>query len=307
MAFPELAICGYPPEDLVYKKQFVRDTREALDVLAAACPRQTVVVGFVEGGEDSLLYNAAAVIQKGRVVHTYHKCTLPNYSVFDEQRYFQTGDRPVVINVNGLRVAVTICEDLWNTPRLTELLMGVGRFHLLLNISASPFDVDKISRREEVITECTNPFDCAVAYCNLVGGQDELVFDGRSILADSLGHIVTRAKAFDEDLLIADVAWASRPWDSSMGVPPMSTTGILPVEPLEIVKRQGANLPHWIQSGATYAVTFRLADSLPPAVVEAWKREREGIEQRAREQDRELTLSERRNCSVFAPRRSTRF
>ncbi len=187
VAFPEMAICGYPPEDLVYKKQFVRDTRTALEDLAAACNKGTVVVGFVESGEGGL-YNAAAVIQKGRIVHTYHKGNLPNYSVFDEQRYFQAGERPVVFNVNGMRVAVTICEDLWNTQRLTDLLMGVGRFHLLLNISASPFDVGKICRREEVITKCTDVFDCAVAYCNLVGGQDELVFDGRSILMDSTGR-----------------------------------------------------------------------------------------------------------------------
>jgi len=236
VAFPEMAICGYPPEDLVYKKQFVADNRTALEELARACNRGTVVVGVVarascpcssdgsthqvgRRGQDDLatqgrdaratgepgLYNAAAVIQKGRIVHTYRKCCLPNYSVFDEQRYFQAGDRPLVVNVNGLRVAVTICEDLWHTQRLTDLLMGAGRIHLLLNISASPFDVDKLSLRGEVIGKCSDAFDCAVAYCNLLGGQDELVFDGRSTLADSSGRIAAQAKAFDEDLLIADV------------------------------------------------------------------------------------------------------
>lgn len=204
VAFPEMAICGYPPEDLVYNRQFVRDGRAALEDLASFCQRGTVVVGFVENGAHSL-YNAAAVIQKGRIVHTYHKTNLPNYSVFDEQRYFRAGERPVVFNVNGLRVAVTICEDLWNPQRLTDLLVGVGRFHLLLNISASPFDVGKISRREDVIRKCADVFDCAVAYCNLLGGQDELVFDGRSILMDSSGRLAGKAKAFDEDLLIADV------------------------------------------------------------------------------------------------------
>jgi len=204
VAFPEMAICGYPPEDLVYKRQFVRDNRAALEELAAACDRKTLVVGFVEGGEHAL-YNAAAVIQKGRIVHTYHKCNLPNYSVFDERRYFQPGTRPAVVNVNGVRVAVTICEDLWHTQRLTDLLMGVGRIHLLLNISASPFDVGKVSMRDEVITKCSDAFDCAVAYCNLIGGQDELVFDGRSVLVSSTGHPAAKAKAFDEDLLIADV------------------------------------------------------------------------------------------------------
>ena len=158
VAFPEMAICGYPPEDLVYKRQFIQDTRAALEDLAAACNKKTVVVGFVESDEHGL-YNAAAVIQKGRIVHTYHKGNLPNYSVFDEQRYFRAGERPVMFNVNGMRVAVTICEDLWNTSRLTDLLVGVGRFHLLLNISASPFDVGKASRREEVIAHSADAFD----------------------------------------------------------------------------------------------------------------------------------------------------
>jgi len=202
--FPELAVCGYPPEDLVYKKQFVRDNRSALEDLAAACAQKTVIAGFVECA-DGHLFNAAAVIQKGRIVHTYHKCMLPNYSVFDEQRYFQPGVHPLVIGVQGLRVALTICEDLWHPEWLSRFLMNAGRFHLLVNISASPFHVGKIVQRSELISKCTDAFDCAVAYCNLVGGQDELVFDGRSIVADSTGRIVAEAKAFDEDLLLADI------------------------------------------------------------------------------------------------------
>ena len=204
VVFPEMAVCGYPPEDLVYKKQFVEDNGTAVRELAAACPKKTVVAGFVDRVEGGL-FNAAAVIQKGRVVHTYHKCFLPNYSVFDEQRYFRHGTRPLVVSVGGLRVAVTICEDIWHTAELTDLLMKMGRIHLLVNISASPFHVGKIDKREEVIAKWTDAFDCAVAYCNLIGGQDELVFDGRSILADSAARIVTRARAFDEDLLIADI------------------------------------------------------------------------------------------------------
>ena len=230
VAFPEMAVCGYPPEDLVYKRQFVRDTFAALEDLAASCAKGTVVVGFVEQGERGL-HNAAAVIQKGRIVHTYRKANLPNYSVFDEQRYFQAGHRPVAFNVNGLRVAVTICEDLWNAQRLSDLLMGVGRFHLLLNISASPFDVGKISRREEVITQCTDVFDCAVAYCNLVGGQDELVFDGRSILMDSSGRLAAKAKAFDDDLLIADVRESAE----GVKVTPMQPQTAQPADTVEEV------------------------------------------------------------------------
>jgi len=234
--FPELAVCGYPPEDLVYKKQFVRDNRAALEELAAAIGGSTAhtrgqndpdttaapggslpvsergrdardtaaVVGFVEGaGED--LYNSAAVIQQGRITAIYRKTLLPNTSVFDEQRYFRPGGRPLVVEIEGLRVAVTICQDLWDSAWLGGFLAGQGRIDLLLNLSASPFHVNKIVQRCAVVAEGARRFDGAVAYCNLVGGQDELVFDGRSILADSTGRTVTKAKAFEEDLLIADV------------------------------------------------------------------------------------------------------
>ena len=203
VAFPELAICGYPPEDLVYNKQFLQDTQAALGELAAACPKKTVIVGFLETAEGSL-FNAAAVIRNGRVVEVYHKVLLPNYSVFDEQRYFVPGDRPLVMDIEGLRVALTICQDLWDDAWLARFFADIGRIGLMVNISASPFHVNKIYKRCEVVARCSDIFDCAVAYCNLVGGQDELVFDGRSILADSTGKIVAMAKAFEEDVLVAD-------------------------------------------------------------------------------------------------------
>jgi NAD+ synthase (glutamine-hydrolysing) len=204
IAFPELAICGYPPEDLVYNKQFLWDTRAALGDLATACPEKTVIAGFVEIAEGSL-FNAAAVIRNGRVVDVYHKSLLPNYSVFDEQRYFMPGDRPMVMDIEGLRIALTICQDLWDDAWLTRLFADIGHIGLMVNISASPFHVNKIYKRCEIVARCSDIFGCAVAYCNLVGGQDELVFDGRSILADSRGTIVAMAKAFEEDLLLADI------------------------------------------------------------------------------------------------------
>ena len=202
--FPELAICGYPPEDLVHKRHFLEDNRTAVEDLAAACPAKTVVAGFVEF-DGTNAFNTAAVLQEGRIVHTYHKCALPNYSVFDEQRYFKPGTRPLVITSGGLNIALTICFDIWNTRWLQDSLTNVGQIHLVLNLSASPFHMGKIDRREEVISACARTFNSAVAYCNLVGGQDELVFDGRSILADSTGNIVTKARAFEEDLLLADI------------------------------------------------------------------------------------------------------
>jgi NAD+ synthase (glutamine-hydrolysing) len=202
--FPELAICGYPPEDLVYKRQFVEDNRAALNELAAACPKKTLVAGFVDGS-GGVLFNAAAVIREGRIVSIYHKALLPNYSVFDEQRYFVPGNEPVVLDIAGLRTAVTICQDIWDEQWLAGLFNRIGRVDLIVNISASPFHMNKIFTRCKVVASCADIFGGAVAYCNLVGGQDELAFDGRSILADSTGKIVTMAKACEEDLLLADI------------------------------------------------------------------------------------------------------
>ena len=205
IVFPELAICGYPPEDLVYKKQFVKDNRTALEELAAACPKKTIIAGFVESPNHAL-FNAAAVLQNGAFVESYHKVLLPNTSVFDEQRYFTPGHRPVVITIEGLRVALTICQDIWDDGEsLARLYDGVGPIDLLVNISASPFHVNKILTRCQVVAQCTDLFHCAVAYCNLIGGQDELVFDGRSMLADSTGRVMAMGKSCEEDLILADI------------------------------------------------------------------------------------------------------
>jgi len=176
----------------------------AVERLATACPDKTVVVGFVarSGGH---VFNAAAVLEKGRIAKIYHKCILPNYSVFDEQRYFQAGTRPRLITVEGVTIALTICEDMWDTEWLADSLSDAGPIHLALNISASPFELGKIESRSKVVAQCAQTCGCAVGYCNLVGGQDELVFDGRSILADPTGRIVAMARAFDDDLLIADI------------------------------------------------------------------------------------------------------
>ncbi len=204
VVFPELAICGYPPEDLVYKTHFVEDNRVAVEQLAAGCPEKTLIVGFVTRSNGSV-FNAAAVIEKGKIAQVYHKCVLPNYSVFDEQRYFQAGTRPLLITVAEATIAVTICEDMWDTEWLTGALKDAGPIHLALNISASPFELGKIESRGKIVARCATALGCTIGYCNLVGGQDELVFDGRSFLANPDGRIVTMAKAFDEDLLVADV------------------------------------------------------------------------------------------------------
>jgi NAD+ synthase (glutamine-hydrolysing) len=218
LVFPELSICGYPPEDLLHKKHFLTDCSLILEKLAADCPDKIIIVGFAEScQEDS--YNSAAVLQYGQVRKIYRKAQLPNYGVFDERRYFLPGTEPVVINVDGLNVAVTICADIWETEWLVNFLRNAGHIQIVLNISASPFHVGKIKTRQEIVSRCAKEFNSAVAYCNLVGGQDELIFDGRSMFADSTGKIMAKAKAFDEDLLIADI------------IP--TTDGMVQVEPLQ--------------------------------------------------------------------------
>jgi len=203
LVFPELAVCGYPPEDLLLKKHFLADNRAALDKLAHDCTEMTMIVGFAESHRGNT-YNSAAILQNGQIQAIYRKSLLPNYGVFDERRYFHCGSEPLVINVKQLSVALTICEDIWNIEWLAAFLSVVEPIELIINISASPFYVGRTLQRQVIISNCAKKFDCPVAYCNLVGGQDELVFDGRSIFADSGGEIVAMGKAFSEDLLIAD-------------------------------------------------------------------------------------------------------
>ena len=204
LVFPELAVCGYPPEDLLLKKHFLEDSRLTVEKLAADCPEKTIVVGFAESYRGNS-YNCAAVLQNGGIARIYRKGLLPNIGVFDEQRYFQPGTEPVVIDVGGLNIAITICADIWDIEWLANFLKDAEPIQMVVNISASPFHMGKTEQRQAMLSRCAKKFNCAVCYCNLVGGQDELVFDGRSMFADSSGKIVTKAKAFDDDLLIVDI------------------------------------------------------------------------------------------------------
>jgi NAD+ synthase (glutamine-hydrolysing) len=204
VAFPELAIAGYPPEDLLMKPHFVRENRRALDRIIAAAGDLMVVVGFVDT-DGSDVYNAAAVIAGGELVYVYHKTFLPNYGVFDEERYFQAGTRCPVFVLGEARVGVNICEDIWYPGGPTKVQALAGDAHLIINISASPFHAGKNYDRERML--CTRAEDNAVAlvYCNLFGGQDELVFDGNSLVINEAGHIIARGKAFEEDFIVADI------------------------------------------------------------------------------------------------------
>ena len=209
LVFPELAICGYPPEDLLYKKHFLEDNFLAVEKLAADCPDKTIIVGFAESHQGNC-YNSAAVLQDGRISEIYRKSLLPNYGVFDEARYFTAGTEPLTIRLKGLNAAVTICRDIWDINWLANFIKSSGEIQAVVNISASPFYTGKTEERERVLATCAKKFNCAVCYCNLTGGQDELVFDGRSMFFDSTGRMTAQAKAFAEDLLIAEVISAGK-------------------------------------------------------------------------------------------------
>ncbi len=227
LVFPELAVCGYPPEDLLHKKHFLQDNRLIVDKLAADCPDKTTIVGFAESYRRKS-YNSAAVLQTGRINKIYRKGILVDYGVFDERRHFQPGTEPVVINIAGLDVAITICADIWDTDWLAGLLGNTTKIQMIINISASPFHLGKIEKRQEIISRCAKEFNCAVAYCNLVGGQDELVFDGRSIFADSAGKLIAKGRAFAEDILIADIIPTGGSLKRSLG---MASVQVKPMPP----------------------------------------------------------------------------
>lgn len=199
---PELALTGYPPEDLLAKPHFVAQAREALDVVAASCTGLTAIVGFVDRGPAGA-HNAAAVCRDGAVAAIYHKRRLPNYGVFDEERYFEPGVAPLLIEHEGVSCAVTICEDVW-VPELVVEAAALGA-RMVLNISASPFHAGKGAERESMLSTRASDSGVWVAYCNLVGGQDELVFDGRSAVVAPDGSVLARAKAFAPDLLVVDL------------------------------------------------------------------------------------------------------
>jgi len=200
---PEMSVCGYPTEDLLLKEQFLNDNRLAVEYLAKNCPDITVIAGFAEAGENGY-YNSLAVLQEGQVKKIYHKNILPNYGVFDERRYFRPGTEAVCMEIGSLTFGFTICEDIWQQELMDSLFAKSPSMDIIINISASPFHTGKIEQRQQILSQCAKHFNCAVAYCNLVGGQDELVFDGRSMFVDSSGQIVCQAKAFEEDMLMAD-------------------------------------------------------------------------------------------------------
>jgi NAD+ synthase (glutamine-hydrolysing) len=202
ITLPELAVCGYPPEDLLFKPTFIQANLDSLQKIAEAVKGITVITGFVDADGD--IYNSAAVLHSGKVAGVYHKIYLPNYGVFDENRYFHAGkDCPIFI-IGGVAVGITICEDIWYEAG-PATVQANGGAEVIVNISASPYHAGKGTFREKMIATRASDTVAIFAYNNAVGGQDELVFDGHSVIMDEKGITIARGKQFEEDLIIADL------------------------------------------------------------------------------------------------------
>ncbi|MBI2952363.1 NAD+ synthase, partial [bacterium] len=203
VALPELAVTGYPPEDLLFKPRFVDASVQTLRRIAAETRGIVAVVGFADRGDD--IYNAAGILTDGQVADVYHKRFLPNYGVFDEDRYFRAGATAPVYRLGGAAFGVNICEDIWYPDGLARDQALFGDAEIIVNISSSPYYAGKGKARAAMLA--TRAMDCgaAVAYCNLVGGQDELVFDGESLVFDQNGNLIARGRQFEEDLVLADL------------------------------------------------------------------------------------------------------
>jgi NAD+ synthase (glutamine-hydrolysing) len=207
---PELALSGYPPEDLLLRPSFLAACQIELDALAADTGGLAAVVGFPHS--SGVVYNAAAILREGRIAQIAHKHALPNYGVFDDKRYFEPGHAVTVTTLNGVRVGVLICEDAWQAEPVAAAARAGAE--LIVVINASPFDAAKQVQREAVLTARALETGCAIAYLNMVGGQDEVVYDGASLLVDGDGKLAARAPAFADALLWADFDSTSRKWNA---------------------------------------------------------------------------------------------
>ena len=202
VAFPELAVTGYPPEDLLLKTHFILDNVSAAQKIAKSTGQITAIFGFAEPIEDKI-YNSAAVANNHEIVDTYQKIHLPNYGVFDEKRYFEEGKNFPVYDLNEVRFAINVCEDIWFSSGPTNVQSNNGA-SLIININGSPFNLGKREERENVLIERSRDNGVYIAYINMVGGQDELVFDGGSLVVGPTGNILMRADQFKENLYIYD-------------------------------------------------------------------------------------------------------
>jgi NAD+ synthase (glutamine-hydrolysing) len=224
VVFPELAVCGYPPRDLLFKRRFVPDVESSLAEIAAAVGDVPALVGFVEtntSGQGRPFSNAAAFCHRGEIVLIARKCLLPTYDVFDEDRYFEPAAAPRTIAFAGKKIGVTICEDIWTHPTIATRrlyhgldpvkLLATEGCDLMVNLSASPWHHGKGHLRQTLVTDAARALGCPVAYVNAIGGNDELIFDGRSLVTDAQGRICAELAAFSEELRVVDTASCPSP------------------------------------------------------------------------------------------------
>jgi len=217
VVFPELVVCGYPPRDLLFKKRFVADVEAATRALAAGIGDVPAVIGYTESnttGHGRPAFNSAAFCHQGKILATARKCLLPTYDVFDEDRYFEPAGAPTMVEFEGRRIGITICEDIWTHAMIStrRLYNGVEPVHqlaaqrcdLMVNLSASPWNHGKSSVREVLVADTARALACPVAYVNAIGGNDELIFDGRSIAVDAQGSMLGGMAAFREELRVID-------------------------------------------------------------------------------------------------------
>ena len=202
VVFPELAITGYPPEDLIFRNSFVKENMEKMNDIVKSRSDIIIVVGFIDSNEK--IYNAVSISHGSEIVDVYHKIYLPNYGVFDEDRYFTPGSKISVINLNNLNFAVNICEDIWYEDGPAKIQKKSGA-DLIVNISASPFHYGKYMDRRNMLSQRAIENDAYVVFCNNVGGQDELIFDGGSSIISPNGSLISGAPQFEEALLISDL------------------------------------------------------------------------------------------------------
>lgn len=206
VAFPEMAVTGYPPEDLLLKPRFIKDSQETVKTIQEETRGITAIVGFVDGEKD--IFNSAAVLHDGELSAVYRKMYLPNYGVFDEERYFKRGKEPLIIVLDGINIGINICEDIWypEGPTSTQAMAGA---EVIININASPFHYGKWSIRENMVSARAADNSVAIAYVNTVGGQDELVFDGHSMVFSRDGKLIARGRSFEEELITVDLSISS--------------------------------------------------------------------------------------------------
>ena len=202
VAFPEMAVTGYPPEDLLLKPRFIKDSQETVKTIQKETRGITAIVGFVDGEKE--IFNSAAVLHDGELLAVYRKMYLPNYGVFDEERYFRRGEEPLIIVLDGINIGINICEDIWypEGPTSTQAMAGA---ELIININASPFHYGKWSIRENMVSARAADNSVAIAYVNTVGGQDDLVFDGHSMVFSREGKLAARGRSFEEELITVDI------------------------------------------------------------------------------------------------------